>query len=76
MTDSLSDKLFLAIVILISNMSSRDMFEKARKKCDKYCEKYEDIVKYALIYSIFFSYTREHSTSIIGTALFGILDSY
>lgn len=73
----LSEKLFLTAVIFLNLMVDKDIFfEKSQKKCTKFCHKHKDLVKFGIGYAMFYSYTRDHSVSLIGTFMLILLENF
>lgn len=67
-------KVLLAIVIIISTIFSRDLFDNIHKKSSDFSDKHKDLAKFILITSILYSFTRDLQTTTIGLLIFLFID--
>ena len=70
------DKFFLTLIIFLNIMIDKgDFFAKTQKKCDKFCTENKDIVKFVIGYAMFYSYTRDHTVSGLGTLILFLFEN-
>jgi hypothetical protein len=75
--DDIYFKLFLAIMIFSTNMFNRDtVFFNIKEKFKMFSDKNQEISKYILAFSLFFSFTKDLQISFIGMILVALFDSY
>jgi hypothetical protein len=74
--EELSYKIFLAVMIFNTNMFNRDeLFSNIKEKFKIFSQQNQEISKYILAFSLFFSFTKDLSISFIGMILVSIFDS-
>jgi hypothetical protein len=74
--DDIYYKIFLALMIFITNMFNRDnIFFNIKEKFKMFSDKNQEISKYILAFSLFFSFTKDFKISVIGMIIVAIFDS-
>jgi hypothetical protein len=74
--ENLYFKIFLALMIFITNMFNRDeVFFHIKEKFKIFYDNNHELSKYILSFSLFFSFTKNFLTAFIGMCLIGIFDN-
>jgi hypothetical protein len=73
--NDISYNIFLALMIFITNMFDRNIvFASIKENFKIFSEKNQDISKYILSFSLFFSFTKNLQISIIGMILVALFE--